>query len=302
MRTIALTMTMLVSLLAAVPAGAAGPLAGLLPADGEVGDWTTDGELRTYEPDNLWEYINGSAENFLAYEFEEVVARDYRDTEGRSLKVEIYRHASPLMAFGIFTQFRSPEAATLEIGDGAFGDEYSLHFWKGRHYVKIDTYDPGPETAAGMSGVARAVAEKMDGAGGPPAALAAFPPEGLVAGSETFINEGVLGSSKFPPAFTAEYAVGEAEGTLYLFPVKDAERARGVFDWYAGSIEATAEERGEAGGWLLAAGRDRYRGELLVFLRGEWLGIVTGFEGDARARENLARRAVERIAAAGCGE
>ncbi|MBN1884267.1 MAG: hypothetical protein JW876_01925 [Candidatus Krumholzibacteriota bacterium] len=285
---------------AASPALAGSGPGDLLPQAGEIAGWATDGEPLFYGPEDLWEYIDGSAENFLSYEFEAVAAQEYRDDAGRSIKVEIYRHASPLMAYGIFTQFRSPDADVLEIGDDAFGDAYSLHLLRGRCYVKIDAYDGSPESAAGMRAFAGAIAARIDGAGAPPAALDVFPPDGLVAWSETFINEGVLGSAKFPPAFVALYAAGEKRGKLYLFPGEDDEAARTVFDWYTGSIGAAVAGREGAGGWLAAAGSDRYRGDVLVFLRGGWLGIVTGFEGDPAAREDLASRAVERIAAAAC--
>ena len=51
--------------------------AGLLPSEKDLEGWKKDGEALSYTADNLWEYINGSAETFLMYEFEEVAAQHY---------------------------------------------------------------------------------------------------------------------------------------------------------------------------------------------------------------------------------
>ena len=45
--------------------------------------WTPVSEVSTYEPENLWEYINGAAELFLAYGFQFLRSCDlYRSGSG----------------------------------------------------------------------------------------------------------------------------------------------------------------------------------------------------------------------------
>ena len=104
---------------------------GLLPDADDVMGWRKDGERLIYLPENLWEHINGAAEGFLVYEFEKVVVQDYLSINDTGLKVEIYKHASPLMAFGIYSQFRGPGLTYVDVGTEGFGDEYSLQFFQG---------------------------------------------------------------------------------------------------------------------------------------------------------------------------
>ncbi|HUV37259.1 MAG TPA: DUF6599 family protein [Patescibacteria group bacterium] len=269
----------------------------LLPATGEINGWEIDGEILRYGPDDLWEYIDGAAENFRAYEFVEVAVRDYLGEAGRGLKVEIYRHASPLMAFGIYSQFRGPGLRYLAIGAEGFGDAYSLHFWKDSYYVKVAVFEESGELAAAMERFAEAVAAKIPGAGSFPPEIACFPTAGLIEKSVTYVTEGVLGSGKFPPSFIAEYETGDKQGKMYLSPLEDDVGARRIFEWYAGSIGAAAEERETPqGGVTTAVGSDKYRGEVAVFRYGAWIGVFTGFGGHAREREALMLAAVANIA------
>jgi hypothetical protein len=259
--------------------------------------WSVDGEDLRYEPENLWEYINGAAEHFLAYGFVEVAVRNYRSDAGKELKVEIYRHASPLMAFGIYSQLRSPDLTFLPIGAEGFGDPYSLHFWEDAYYVKVAVFEENEMLAEAMQQFASAVSGRIPGEGAFPAEIGCFPPEGMVAKSAAFIAEGVLGSDRFPPSFVAVYHAGERQGKLYLAPLKSDEEARKIFDWYAGTIGAPATAYDTPHGAIAAAeGSDRYRGETAIFVYGNWIGVFTGFGDDAGRREALMHEAVTRIA------
>ncbi len=269
---------------------------GLLPASGEITGWSRGGESLRYGPEDLWEYINGAAENFLAYGFEQVVAQDYRREDGRELKVDIYRLGNPLMAFGIYSQLRGPDLNYLPIGAEGFCDPYSLHFWKDSYYVKVAMYEESEELSAVMERFAEAIAGKIPGKGAFPEEIACFPEEGLVEKSVTYIAEGVLGSGEFPPSFAAEYMIGEGEGMLYLSPLGSEERAKEVLVWYAGKLGAGIREYDEpAGRFTAATGNDPYRGETAVFQSGAWVGVLTGF-GEAAERETLIRAAVASIA------
>lgn len=271
-----------------------------LPAAGEIAGWNIDGEMLRYGPENLWEYIDGAAENFLAYGFEEVVAQDYRDAGDRGLKVEIYQHGSSLMAFGIYSQFRGPGLQFLSIGAEGFGDPYSLHFWKGPYYVKVAVFEESEELLEAMERFAGAVAAKIPGEGAFPSEIDCFPTDGLIEKSVTYVTEGVLGSAAFPPSFVAEYTIGEERGKLYLSPLGDEARAREVFAWYAGSIGAEEALRDTPHGTVsTAVGNDKYRGETAVFLYDGWIGVLTGFGGHAGGREALMLAAVAEIARLG---
>jgi hypothetical protein len=278
-------------------AAAEASIESLLPASGRIAGWGRDGDMLSYQPENLWEYINGSAENFLTYDFRTVVAQDYIEESGKGLKVEIYDHGSPLMAFGIYSQYRSPGVDFFEIGNECFGDGYSLHFWKGRYYVKVNVFEESELTARAMEAFARDVAGVIEPAGSDPIEVGCFPLEGLVEKSVTYVTEGVLGRGKLPPAFIGDYETGGDRGQLFIFPLESDAAARTVFDWFAGEIGAGAA--GKVPGrvpYLGAVGEDRYRGRMLIFTYDRWMGIAAGFGESYHFADELAGKVAGKLA------
>jgi hypothetical protein len=272
-------------------------LSKLLPAADGISGWKADGEPLIYAQDNLWEYIDGSAENFLSFDFRQVIAQDYVSSAGRGLKVEIYEHGSPLMAYGIYAQMRSPGLALHEIGGEAFSDEYSMNFWKDRFYVRVAVFEKGEPSDAALKLFANAVAAAIQGSGvALPAETGAFPDEGLVPNDLRYLTQGVLGREKFPPAFVGTYMFGSEAGKLYLATLVDSAGARGAFEWYTDEMEsflATAE--GEGGEYILGVGKDAYQGDVLVFSYGRYLGVLTGIKNPAERGTELVKKMVERL-------
>ena len=290
-----------VLLLAARPGAAqdSADLSKLLPAADAVSGWRTDGEPLLYTQDDLWEYIDGSAENFLSFDFRQVLAQNYLSAGDRGLKVEIYEHGSPLMAYGIYAQMRSPGLALHDIGNEAFSDEYSMNFWKDRFYVRVAIFEPGEDSDAAAALFAKAIAAAIPGDGGAlPVEAGAFPEEGLVPNDLRYLTQGVLGREKFPPAFMGTYMIEGAQGKLYLATLADSAAARDTFEWYTDGMEsflATAE--GAKGEYILGLGKDPHQGDVLVFSFGRYLGVLAGIENPAERGTELVKRMVERLEA-----
>jgi hypothetical protein len=269
----------------------------LLPAAKEISGWTLDGAPLTYGPDDLWEYIDGSAESFLSYDFQQVLVQDYVSQTGKGIKVEIYELGSPLMAFGIYSQFRSPGLASYEIGNEGFGDEYSVNFWKDRYYVRVAIFEKNPDLHAAAEKFAAAIGGKIVTAGALPPESCAFPEEGICAKETTFLPDNVLGREKFPPAFVASYQFGAETGKLYLSALEDSASARRMFDWYTGETSATVSPtEGPYGSYVRGLGNDQFQGDVLVFQYGKWLGVVTGFSAGSKAGDDLMKRTIEKLA------
>jgi hypothetical protein len=62
-----------------------------------INGWVKTGEIQTFSPDNLYEYINGAADLYLKYEFQELQVAEYQGSEKASITVEVYRHKTPFM-------------------------------------------------------------------------------------------------------------------------------------------------------------------------------------------------------------
>jgi hypothetical protein len=288
-----------VLLLAARPAAAqeSSDLSKLLPGAAAIAGWKTDGEPLHYTQDDLWEYVDGAADNFLSFDFRQVTAQNYVSSADRGLKVEIYELGSPLMAYGIYAQMRSPGLALHEIGGEAFSDEYSMNFWKDRFYVRVAVFEKGADSDAALKLFAKAIAAAIPETGAAlPVESCAFPDEGLVPNDLRYVTQGVLGREKFPPAFVGTYRFGEEQGRLYLATLADSAAARDTFEWYTDGMKsflATAE--GSKGEYILGLGDDPSQGKVLVFTFGRYLGVLAGIEKPAERGEDIVKKMVEKL-------
>src|ERR1039458_1446475 len=101
--------------------------------------WTIATDKTVYNPNNLWDIIDGAADLFLEYGFVDLHIGRYHKGEDSEIRVELYKFDSEVDAFGIYSQERNPEYAFIDIGVQAYREEGVLNFLTGIYYVKIMT-------------------------------------------------------------------------------------------------------------------------------------------------------------------
>jgi hypothetical protein len=252
---------------------------GLFPA---LEGWK-QGDIKRYSPENLYVPIDGAADLFLRYNFEEMQSVEYRDGTD-AFSVEAYRHATPLDAFGIYSQGRPSQDAYLPLGvQGYAGVDY-LNFLAGRHYVEMLTSTPGPKTRAAMQTVAKAMAGALNQGAAMPALFAHFPVQGRKPNSEKYLARDVLGYAFLHHAFQVEYDVGgKTCSLLALRGQSDAEPAN-MLQAYRAELQQAAGAAGD--GCVELA--DNYRGRVLLWPTGRYLLCLTGDAPPPEARTLLA--------------
>jgi hypothetical protein len=186
----------------------------------EVPDLAKEVEPRSYDPDNLFEYINGDAFNYINLGFEEVTVQNYAAEGERALTVDIFRHRSDNTGFGIYSHERPAEAQALKIGAEGYHREGILNFFKGPYYVKLK----GSVEESVMRSVAEKVAAALPGEARFPLTASAFPEEGMRANSLRFIAEGFMGHSFLNSAFVAEYEAGDDLLQVFIIEAADVQK------------------------------------------------------------------------------
>lgn len=94
-----------------------------------------------YNKDTLYDYIDGGAELYIAYNFKEILAVKYEKGEDSEIIIDFFDMGNSYDAFGIFSHGREEE--NEDLGQGAEYNSGLLSFWKDRYYVSILAY---PET------------------------------------------------------------------------------------------------------------------------------------------------------------
>jgi hypothetical protein len=212
----------------------------------EMAGWKQSGEIQIYSQANLYDYINGGADLYLKYDFQELQVAEYRNDQKASVTIEVYRHISPVHAFGIYSQERLSNTNYLEIGAQGYSEKGVLNFFTSNYYVKMSSADVGPKDQVELLAFAQKVVEKLGGKGSLPSILSFFPREGEKKNSEKFIAREFLGYPFFHSAFTADYEISGNKFKLFLIEGIDQKDCRNMIQEYfkqTGNLQNKVEER-----------------------------------------------------------
>jgi len=229
-----------------------------------VNDWKQADNIQAFDSSTLYEYIDGGADLYLAYDFEELKVAEYQNDKKASVTVDVYRHRTPTHAFGIYSQERFPGANFIEVGVQGYQEKHALNFLSGNTYVKITSYDTGPEDQAVLLSFAKAVAGNLGEKGAFPSLLAAFPAEGKVKNSEKFMVRKFLGYPFLHSAFSADYEISGKNFRLFIIEGKDQADCRDMMEKYLEQLGMKDKTVAE-GQYTLS---DAYHGEIDLHWRG----------------------------------
>jgi hypothetical protein len=228
-----------------------------------------------YKPENLWDFIDGAADTYLALGFVELNVAEYK--KGKEvIKLEIYRHSDHTMAFGIYASERSPSYRFMNLGAQGYIADGAINFFKGNYYVKIRTYSRKPKILQSEESLARKVATMLGGEEEMPSPLSEFPSEGRKKNEETYINESVLGHQFLKKAFKATYESGSDNFSIYLMNFNTSQETFNSAETYLASakIEATQAESGK---YIFS---DGYNGTVFLSWKDNRMVIITGLAKD----------------------
>ncbi|MBN2393740.1 MAG: hypothetical protein JXR84_23610 [Anaerolineae bacterium] len=212
----------------------------VFPGDNAISGWTCDGDTETYNSDTLYDLVDGQADAFFAYNFEEVAVQSYAG-EDTVLRIEIWQLATPADAYGLFTRNRSGEPADVG-NEGDTDPGRRLAFWQDRYYAQVRGRQAIED--ATLRAFAEDIVAALPTGGETPALIGQLPPEGLVAGSsrsrfqaiffrqeisiqdEIWLGgENILGLTSDTEGVLARYTVDGAPVHLLMVQYADADAA-----------------------------------------------------------------------------
>ena len=208
-------------------------LLGLLPKPGELSNWRMISEPRFFNPDNLFEYIDGAAEQYLLYGFRKVITTEYAvEPDSSSVNIEIYCMESPTHAFGIFAAERTPEGQPVAIGVQGHLSANVLNFYKGPYYVKMTFFAVSHDLGASLAQMGRTIADKIPGEFKEPELFRYFPLENKVRWSERYIPNDFLGQSYLQNGYRCDYEDGQWTYQIFLVPLESDTAAQTALKKY----------------------------------------------------------------------
>lgn len=178
---------------------------GALPASLE--GWRKAGSCEIYGPENLYRYIDGSAELYISFRFETLISQPYLRDDGAEIRLDVFDMGSSAGAYGVFSHSREAVdrfvAADVE-------SEYGgglLTFWKGRYYGSLLAYPETESRKTLVRELARGIVAQIDEESRKPAIVSLLPREDLVPHSIRFF---------WHPAWVNDYHFFADENLLNL--------------------------------------------------------------------------------------
>lgn len=235
-------------------------------------DWKASGEDAVYDRKTLYDYMDGGAEVYLAFDFREVFVRKYADAAENEIVLDIYDMGSPAEAFGMFSCDRQDPSAG--IGQGSEYGPGLLRFWRGRHFVSITVSGNEDKAEKAVLELGRAVAPLLGPDGALPEMIGLLPAGGLREEKTAYFHshvhlsnryfvapENILGLDEKTECVFAEYdPPGGDSGRLLVVRYPDAVRASAASASFRKSFLPGADADGAAltadKGWSMIKTRD----------------------------------------------
>ena len=139
----------------------------------KVDAWSTIGDDKEYNEESLYEHINGGAELFISYGFNEAISRTYSKGGEAEISVDIYDMIESKNAYGVFSHSR--ESIDYTVGQGCQIYEDAVLFWKDRYYVAILSFKCLDDTQTVLLEMAKQISKSIDSEGSLPGILSKLP-------------------------------------------------------------------------------------------------------------------------------
>ncbi len=170
----------------------------------KISGWKMQEESRVYNSADLWELIDGAAEIFLSYNFEDLHIAEY-SLKDQIVRVELYNHRSLEDTYGMYSAERMPDYPMVSIGSQGYKSQGILNFMAGHYYVKIMSIGTEEVAENVLYMMAEKVNTQLAQPTGIPAEIGLLPKEGMITLSDNYIAQNFLGYSCFHSAFSAKY-------------------------------------------------------------------------------------------------
>jgi hypothetical protein len=251
------------------------PMENLLPARGCAQGWTLKDKVAVFDKDTLFDHINGEAELYFPYGFDMLATATYmnRDNSEIWIVADVYRMASLLDAFGIYSNYRKADAASVTVGSEGFVSPSQLMFYQDRYFVRLQVTGATGLGQDAFLACARSVSEKLPFNTRPIGELESLRMPGIVPKTERYIAKSLLGYHFFRRGIIADAILSGERFQVFLVPEDSVAAAREAFDHYRSYLKAEGKNiqlQGERNYEAIAAVDPLY-GEIFVEQSGRYV-------------------------------
>ncbi len=228
-------------------------LGNLLPR--EINGWEAKEKDEFYDPQTIFDYIDGAGEVYRAYNFKQLLARRFSKKDQPDIVADLFEMESSKDAFGVFTHDLDGDDAG--IGRGSTYKEGLLSFWKGRFFVSLYAEEETEEAKKVLFAFGNKVDSSIDEEGEEPDIMALLPEEARVEKSARYFHnhmilnyhfyvsdENILFLDQQTEAALGAYRDGNDKFHLLLVRYPEKEKASEAYDSFTRAYMPDFKEAG----------------------------------------------------------
>jgi hypothetical protein len=259
------------------------PLEKSLPLPGFTSEWSVAEQVKIYTKDDLFNYINGEAELYFPYGFEGLASAFYTKKGADpqiGLTADIYKMGSLLEAFGIYSQYRKPEAEFIALGGEGFINPSQLIFYQDRYLVQLSASGTSQLESSIFQACALAISKALPGKEKQPWELDLIKIPTLIPRTERYYPEGLLGYAFFRQGLIALATGEEKKFRVFVMVESSAESAKKIIDRYTQYVKESGitPKRTENSEGLMLYTADPLHKGLMIKQKGRFVVGVADLE------------------------
>jgi hypothetical protein len=240
----------------------------VLPASGFSPGWALEGPVKKFTGEDLFEHINGEAELYLQFGFKILTAGLYLKDgdEKRGLTADVYEMGSELEAFGIYANYRKPEAEPVKAGTEGFVSPSQLMFYQGRYFVQLNASGAAEQDRAVFLNLAGLISRNLPALSQSPPELTLLRIPALIPKTEKYIPQSVLGYPFFKKGLTAQALLDRRPVRIFVLLMDSVEGALQAARAYEKAMQGkgvSLKKEPESSGEILCARDPLYGGVCL---------------------------------------
>ena len=131
------------------------------PASSAVAGWQKTSDTRVFDAKNLWKYIDGDAEQYIAAGVISTSTSDYKYQGQLEAVVDVHTMSDAVGARKILETGQTSDAKTVQLGDAGLAYAQSVIFRKGPYLVRIVAYESTPDGEQALMALAHGVEAKL---------------------------------------------------------------------------------------------------------------------------------------------
>ena len=160
----------------------------LLPLD--VSGWKAEGKDEIYDPQTIFNYIDGAGEVYRSYNFKQLLARRFTKKDQPDIVADLFDMGSSKDAFGVFTHDLEGEDAG--IGQGSTYKGGLLSFWKDRFFVSLYAEEETEDARKALHALGKIGASSVKKEGEEPRIVSLLPLENLAEKSAHYFHNHMI--------------------------------------------------------------------------------------------------------------